>query len=163
MQGQLFTQDFLTRGVLETPPHEGWSENDFSAFSNALHGLFKGLDGTSTINEAQTEQPIINKVLAELGGSDDTLPQVNADPKGREAVPDCLLFASPQAKAAALAETKEDRHHLPAAWPFWRPSAGWSSSPSSPPSASMRRCPPPSPKPCAPPSSERPTSAFYRG
>ena len=46
MQGQLFTQDFLTRGVLETPPCEGWGETDFSAFSNALHGLFKGLDGT---------------------------------------------------------------------------------------------------------------------
>lgn len=111
MQGQLFTQDFLIRGVLDTPPCQGLSEAAFSAFSNALHGLFKGLDGASTLNEAQTEQLIINKVLVELGWADDTLPQVNADPKGREAVPDCLLFASPQAKAAALAESRDDRRY----------------------------------------------------
>ena len=111
MQGQLFTQDFLTRGVLDTPPCQGLSEVAFSTFCNALHGLFKGLDGASTLNEAQTEQLIINKVLVELGWADDTLPQVNADPKGREAVPDCLLFASPQAKACALLETKDDRRY----------------------------------------------------
>ena len=111
MQGQLFTQDFLTRGVFDTPPCQSLDGAVFTAFSNALHGLFKGLSGASTINEAQTEQLIINKVLAELGWSDDTLPQVNADPKGREAVPDCLLFASSAAKAAALAETKDDRRY----------------------------------------------------
>lgn len=111
MQGQLFTQDFLIRGVLDTPPCQGLSEAAFSGFCNALHGLFKGLDGASTLNEAQTEQLIINKVLVELGWADDTLPQVNADPKGREAVPDCLLFASPQAKAAALAESRDDRRY----------------------------------------------------
>ena len=111
MQGQLFTQDFLTRGVFDTPPCQSLDGAVFTAFSNALHGLFKGLSGASTINEAQTEQLIINKVLAELGWSDDTLPQVNADPKGREAVPDCLLFASSATKAAALAETKDDRRY----------------------------------------------------
>lgn len=41
------------------------------------------------------------------------LPQANADPKDCEAVPDGLLFASPQAKAAALAETKDDRRLRP--------------------------------------------------
>ncbi|MFZ3142165.1 Eco57I restriction-modification methylase domain-containing protein [Polaromonas sp.] len=111
MQGQLFTQDFLTRGVLETPPCQGLSEPAFAGFADALRGIFKGLDGASTINEAQTEQLVINKVLAELGWADDTLPQVNADPKGREAVPDCLLFASSQAKAAALAESRDDRRY----------------------------------------------------
>ena len=111
MQGQLFTQDFLTRGVLDTPPCQGLSEAAFLTFSNALHGLFKGLHSASTLNEAQTEQLIINKVLVELGWADDTLPQVNADPKGREAVPDCLLFASPEAKACALLEAKDDRRY----------------------------------------------------
>ena len=101
----------MTRGVLDTPPCQSLDDSAFAKFSSALQGLFKGLDSASTLNEAQTEQLIINKVLAELGWSDDTLPQVNADPKGREAVPDCLLFASSEKKAAALAETKDDRRY----------------------------------------------------
>ncbi len=111
MQGQLFTQDFLIRGVLDTPVHQEFSDTALAAFRAALQGIFKGLDGASTINEAQTEQLVIHKVLAALGWADDYLPQVNADPKGREAVPDCLLFASPEAKAAALLEAKDDRRY----------------------------------------------------
>ncbi len=111
MQGQLFTQDFLTRGVLDTPAYQEFSDTALATFRAALQGIFKGLDGASTINEAQTEQVVINKVLAALGWADDYLPQVNSDPKGREAVPDCLLFASPEAKAAALLEAKDDRRY----------------------------------------------------
>ena len=111
MQGQLFTQDLLIRGVLETPAHQALSNSALTAFTDALQHIFSGLSSVSTINEAQTEQLVINKVLAELGWADDFLPQVNADPKDREAVPDCLLFASPEAKAAALLEAKDDRRY----------------------------------------------------
>jgi hypothetical protein len=111
MQGQLFTQDFLTRGVTETPPYQELDDAAFAAFKAALQGIFQGLDAHSTINEAQTEALVINKVLVELGWGDDTLPQVNSDPKGRAAVPDCLLFADPQKKALAIAETKDDRRY----------------------------------------------------
>jgi len=111
MQGQLFTQDFLTRGVRDTPPFQALDDSAFVRFSGALQAIFAGLDSDSTINEAQTEQLVINKVLAELGWADDTLPQVNADPRGREAVPDCLLFASADKKAAALLEAKDDRRY----------------------------------------------------
>ena len=107
MQGQLFTQDFLTRGIAETPPHQELTEAAFAAFSSALDAIFQGLDGASTINEAQTEQVVINKVLSALGWGDDFLPQVNTDPKGREAVPDCLLFATPEKKAVALLEPRD--------------------------------------------------------
>ena len=111
MQGQLFTQDFLLRGVLDTPPHQEFKDTAFAVFRSALQGIFAGIDAASTINEAQTEQLVINKVLVALGWGDDTLPQVNADPKGREAVPDCLLFANPQQKALAVAEAKDDRRY----------------------------------------------------
>ena len=111
MQGQLFTQDFLLRGVRGTPPYQDFSDTAFADFQSALKSIFTGLDAGSTINEAQTEQLVINKVLAALGWADDTLPQVNADPKGREAVPDCLLFANPQQKALAVAEAKDDRRY----------------------------------------------------
>ena len=109
MQGQLFTQDFLLRGVQGTPPYQDLHDTAFAAFESALQGIFTGLDASSTINEAMTEQLVINKVLAALGWADDTLPQVNADPKGREAVPDCLLFASGDKKSAALREAKDDQ------------------------------------------------------
>ena len=66
MQGQLFTQDFLIRGVLETPAHQALTDSALAAFTDALQRIFKGLDSASTINEAMTEQVVINKVLAEL-------------------------------------------------------------------------------------------------
>ena len=111
MQGQLFSQDFLTRGIAETPPRQELTDAAFNVFSNMLQTIFQGQGGASTINEAQTEQVVINKVLAALGWSDDFLPQVNADPKGRAAVPDCLLFATPEKKAAALMESKDERRY----------------------------------------------------
>ena len=111
MQGQLFTQDFLTRGITGTPPHQELTDAAFASFKGTLHTIFARLDATSTINEAQTEALVINKVLVALDWGDDMLPQVNADPKGREAVPDCLLFASPQKKALAVSEARDDRRY----------------------------------------------------
>ena len=111
MQGQLFTQDFLTRGVQSTPAHEALSDPALAAFRSELESVFKGLHGASTINEAQTEKDVIYKVLALLGWADDYMPQVNTDRKGREAVPDALLFANAAARAAALAEPKDERRY----------------------------------------------------
>ncbi len=110
MQGQLFTQDFLTRGVRETPPYQALDDAAFAAFKAALHLIFTGLDVASTINEAQTEAVVINKVLVELGWGDDTLPQVNLSGKRREDVPDVLLFANAAAKATAL-PLKDDQRY----------------------------------------------------
>ncbi len=111
MQGQLFTQDFLTRGVQDTPPFEALNDVAFAAFSAGLQAIYSGFGAQSTNNEAQTESEIIHKVVALLGWAGDTLPQVNADPKGRESVPDLLLFANPAQKALAQAETKDDRRY----------------------------------------------------
>jgi hypothetical protein len=91
MQGQLFTQDFLHRGIRETPPYEALTSETLAAFRVALAKIHEGLNADSTINEAQTEQLVIDKVLVELGWADDHLPQVNASGKGREEVPDALL------------------------------------------------------------------------
>lgn len=110
MQGQLFTQDFLTRGVTETPPHQALTDAAFAAFCNSLRSIFNGLDSASTINEAQTEALVINKVLLELGWGDDLLPQVNLSGKRREDVPDVLLFADAAAKATAL-PLKDDQRY----------------------------------------------------
>ena len=83
MQGQLFTQDLLNRGIRETPPYESLTDETLAAFRAALVKIHEGLNAESTINEAQTEQLVIDKVLVQLGWGDDTLPQVNASGKGR--------------------------------------------------------------------------------
>ena len=111
MQGQLFTQDFLHAGIRETPPFQALNPDVFKAFREALAQVFAGLSADSTINEAQTEQVVIQKVLLALGWGDDTLPQVNLSGKRREDVPDMLLFANAPAKAKALAEAKDDRRY----------------------------------------------------
>ncbi|OLP04975.1 Eco57I restriction-modification methylase domain-containing protein [Rhodoferax antarcticus] len=114
MQGQLFSQDFLTRGVQGTPPNQALSVTSFAAFESTLRTIYGGLDAASTINEAQTESLVINKVLVALGWGDDFMPQVNLSGKRREDVPDCLLFADAAAKARAL-PLKDDlryRHGL---------------------------------------------------
>ena len=67
MQGQLFSQDFLARGILETPPFQQLEGTRFDDFCAALHAIYSGLDASSTINEAQTEALVITKVLTALG------------------------------------------------------------------------------------------------
>ena len=99
------------RGVLETPPSQELDASAFTAFEHALRSIYSELDAGSTINEAQTESLVINKVLVELGWGDDFLPQVNLSGKRREDVPDCLLFAESAKKSAAIAETKDDRRY----------------------------------------------------
>lgn len=115
MQGQLFTQDFLSRGILDTPPYQAIVSGGFENFRAALAGIYAGYGAGSTLNEAQTESLIIEKVLFELGWGDDYLPQVNLSKKRREDVPDCLLFADPEAKRKALTESSDTlryRHGL---------------------------------------------------
>ena len=110
MQGQLFTQNFLSRGIKDTPAWQDLGESAFADFTRALRAIFKGLDSDSTLNEAQTETEVIHKVLAALGWGADTLPQVNLSAKRREDVPDLLLFADSAAKARAFPLKDEQRY-----------------------------------------------------
>jgi len=111
MQGQLFSQDFLQRGIRETPPYQALKDAEFAAFRAALQAIYAPLTADSTLNEAQTEQLVIEKVLIEVGWGSDYLPQVNLSGKRREDVPDVLLFPDPAARAAALAESRDDRRY----------------------------------------------------
>ncbi len=111
MQGQLFTQDFLHRGIRETPPYQALDAATFGRFQAALRSIFQALDVHSNRNEAQTEQAVIEPVLIELGWHGLTTRQVNMSVKGREDVPDLLLYADPAAAAAADAEPEEHRRY----------------------------------------------------
>lgn len=111
MQGQLFTQDFLLHGVRQTPPYQALEPAAFETFVGRLRALFDGLSADSVLNEAQTEQLVIERVLVELGWGNDYLPQVNLSGKRREDVPDILLFADAASRAKAIAEPRDDRRY----------------------------------------------------
>jgi len=111
MQGQLFTQDFLLYGIRETEPYRALAQASLDAFVTRLRVIFQNLRADSTLNEAQTEQLLIEPMLQELGWTDATLPQVNLSGRRREDVPDILLFPNPEARAAALAEPRDDRRY----------------------------------------------------
>ena len=109
MQGQLFSQDFLLRGVRETPAWQALTDEAVASFRARLHAVFSGRDADSALNEAQTEAELISPVLGALGWDDSTLPQVNLSAKRREDVPDWLLFANRQSKQQALALPKDEQ------------------------------------------------------
>jgi hypothetical protein len=104
MQGQLFSHDFLARGIADTAP---WQTLDAATFTTELRRIYGIVSADSTLNEAQTESELIEPVLALLGW--EHLPQINLSLAGREDVPDFLLFADAAAKTRALAETADDR------------------------------------------------------
>jgi hypothetical protein len=111
MQGQLFTQDFLLNGIRQTPPYQGLEATKLAAFEAQLRGVFKDRTANSTLNEAQTEQLVIQPLLVLLGWQDASLAQVNMSEKRREDVPDMLLFASAATCSAAQAEDKDERRY----------------------------------------------------
>ncbi|MFM8899786.1 MAG: Eco57I restriction-modification methylase domain-containing protein [Burkholderiales bacterium] len=111
MQGQLFTQDFLLHGIRHTPPYQNLDDKVFAHFEQALAQLTQNLRADSVLNEAQTEQALIHPLLNLLGWGSDYLPQVNMSAKGREDVPDLLLFRSPEALQKAREENRDDQRY----------------------------------------------------
>ena len=61
-QGQLFTQDFLHRGICDTPPWQTLDAPALVRFEDELRRLFAPYTAESTLNEAQTEQLLIEQV-----------------------------------------------------------------------------------------------------
>ncbi|MBI3368795.1 MAG: hypothetical protein HY021_10240, partial [Burkholderiales bacterium] len=109
MQGQLFTQDFLLYGIRETPPYRELEAQSLQSFEADLRALFQGLHAGSALNEAQTEQILIEPMLRLLGWGDDYWRQPNLSDRRREDVPDILLFPDSAALAAAKAEPRDER------------------------------------------------------
>ena len=109
MQGKLFTQDFLREGIQET---DAWQRLDAAAlarFRARIAAIFGVFPADSQANEAVTETEIIFPVLEALGWA--YLPQQTASGKGRQDVPDVLLFADAAAKQVALAERRDAQRY----------------------------------------------------
>lgn len=99
-QGSLFTSDFLTDSIQGVSEWDNLGDADLDHFSSVVQGLFGRFPVTQTPNEAQTEDDLIWPILEALGWAD-FLRQQNLSPKGREDVPDGLLFESAETKAKA--------------------------------------------------------------
>ena len=109
MQGKLFTQDFLQEGIQETDAWQRLDPDDLARFRARIEAIFGAFPADSQANEAVTETEIIFPVLEALGWA--CLPQQTASSKGRQDVPDVLLFTDAAAKQAALAERRDESRY----------------------------------------------------
>jgi len=100
LQGALYTRDFLERGICEEAAWKALTDTDVAALKGQLAGLFKKFTGGHKPNEGVTEKDLIYPVLAALGWTD-VLVQQQVSPHRRDDVPDALLFADGDRKAAA--------------------------------------------------------------
>lgn len=99
-QGSLFTSDFLTETVQGVSEWAAIADTELDQFGSALHSIFDRFPITQTPNESQTEDDLIWPILDALGWTE-SLRQQNLSPRGREDVPDGLLFESTETKAKA--------------------------------------------------------------
>ena len=105
MQGQLFTQYFLTDGIRSTRAWDASAAHPdaFNDFRAGVSRRFQDFSRYDHPNEAETEQELIRPLLELLGWAD-YLPQQGTT--HGEDIPDLLLFADADAKARAAARTR---------------------------------------------------------
>ena len=99
-QGSLFTSDFLTETTQGVSDWNALADVDLDRFGKSIRTIFDHFPISQTPNESQTEDDLIWPILKELGWTE-ALRQQNLSHRGREDVPDSLLFMSADAKAKA--------------------------------------------------------------
>ena len=99
-QGSLFTSDFLTESIQRVSEWNALEDRDIDQFGSGIRAHFDRFPISQTPNESQTEDDLIWPILEALGWTE-SLRQQNLSPKGREDVPDGLLFESSEAKSKA--------------------------------------------------------------
>ena len=109
-QGNLFSSDFVESSIARLPDWQAISDADLHAAQEALAAVFARFPVDQQPNEAQTEDDLIWRVLGVLGWTQ-FLRQQNLTARGREDVPDGLLFADEAAKDRANAVPEEWRRY----------------------------------------------------
>ena len=99
-QGSLFANDFLQDAIMRLDDWRGLDGNAFDDFKASVWGVFDDFPIDGSPNESQTEDDLIWPVLAQLGWTV-SLRQQNLSARGREDVPDGLLFRDAEAKERA--------------------------------------------------------------
>lgn len=108
LAGSLFTQDYLLEGIKASEAWKALDDASLASFRGIIAHALGQLLKVKKPNEAETEKALVWPVLEALGWNE-SLPQQNLSFKGRERVPDGLLFADPDAKAKASAEAGASR------------------------------------------------------
>lgn len=103
VSGALFTQDYLVEGVRRSAAYDGV---DAAALRERLEALLNAFPHATRPNEATTESDLVWPVLEALGWSS-WLTQQNLSPRGRDNVPDGLLFIDDAAKTQANEHAEE--------------------------------------------------------
>jgi hypothetical protein len=109
-QGSLFSTDFLQDTITRGADWQRISDSDVATLAANLRKVFSGFPVAQTPNESQTEDDLIWPVLAELGWNA-SLRQQNLAAKGRDDVPDGLLFQDAAAKAQANSFPEEFKRY----------------------------------------------------
>jgi hypothetical protein len=99
-QGSLFSSDFLTESIARLSDWSGIDDAALDVLAVRLREVFARFPTPQSPNESQTEDDLIWPILEILGWTA-SLRQQNLTPKGREDVPDGLLFKDAAAKAQA--------------------------------------------------------------
>ena len=99
-QGGMFSPDFLTESIRSVVEWDMIADAEVETFQQDVRAAFDNFPITQTPNESQTEDDLIWPILEALGWTE-SLRQQNLSPKGREDVPDGLLFESAETKAKA--------------------------------------------------------------
>lgn len=106
IQGNLFSIDFLSDSIVETSDWSDITSERIQELSANLAQAFDTFPHTTRPNETQTEDDLIWPVLEALGW-DIYLRQQNLTVKGRDDVPDGLLFSDQSSKDKANSYAEE--------------------------------------------------------
>jgi len=101
-QGSLFSTDFLQDSITRVGDWQRLTDTEIDVLANDLRAIFGRFPTAQTPNESQTEDDLIWPILARLGWTA-SLRQQNLAARGRDDVPDGLLFEDAAAKAGANA------------------------------------------------------------
>lgn len=105
-QGSLFSTDFLRETIARIADWRRLTDTEIDALSADLRAIFTQFPTAQAPNESQTEDDLIWPILARLGWTS-SLRQQNLAARGREDVPDGLLFEDSAAKQKANTSREE--------------------------------------------------------
>ncbi|MGO9005923.1 MAG: Eco57I restriction-modification methylase domain-containing protein [Beijerinckiaceae bacterium] len=105
-QGSLFSNDFLRESIVRLPDWAGLDDSALATLRTDLRLIFSPFPTEQRPNESQTEDDLIWPILSRLGWAQ-SLRQQNLAARGRDDVPDGLLFESEDAKTRANAFAEE--------------------------------------------------------
>jgi hypothetical protein len=105
-QGSLFSTDLLQESIARVADWQLLTDAEIDALADDLRAIFKRFPPKQTPNESQTEDDLIWPILVRLGWTA-SLRQQNLAAKGRDDVPDGLLFRDAATKAEANAFREE--------------------------------------------------------